>query len=99
MIHATSTAELLDVDARHQTPQAVADQVDPTATYVTTQVVSQCYGSPFDSFARAVVEGQNLAKAAPAKVGGHWEKSGSIGKVAVNQNDSALHRFSGRRAA
>jgi hypothetical protein len=56
VIHATSSAEFLKVGPRHEAAETVANQIDPAAAHMPPQVVSQSDGSPFYSFARAVVE-------------------------------------------
>jgi hypothetical protein len=90
VIHATSSAEFLKISPRHEAAETVANQIDPAAAHMPPQVVSQGDGSPFDSFARAVVEGQNLAKPAPAEVARHGQQCGSIREISVNQDDGSL---------
>ncbi len=90
VIHATGSTEFLKVGPCHEAAETVADQIDPAAAHMPPQIVSQADGSPFDSFARAVVERQNLAKPAPAEVSPHWQQGGSIREISVNQDDGSL---------
>jgi hypothetical protein len=99
VIDASSSPELLQVDAGHQAAQAVADQVDATPANVPPQMVAQGDRAALHALARPVVEGQDLAKPAPTQVPGEGQQGGSIRKIAVNQYDRSLFRLSRRRAS
>jgi hypothetical protein len=68
VINAPGTTELLKVDARHQAAQAVADQVDAATSHVPPEIVSQGDRCLFHAAARPVIEEEDVAKPAPAKI-------------------------------
>ncbi len=83
-------AKLLDVDPSDQSTETVADEIDAATPDVSTKVLPQGQRSLVDSGASVVVERQDLLDAPKPKVRRQGEQSGSVGKIAVHEDDSPL---------
>ncbi len=89
-IDATRAPEFLDVDPSNEPSKAVANEIDATTADVSAKVLPQGQRSLVDSGAGVVVERQDLLDAPEPKVRRQGEQSGSVGKIAVHEDDSPL---------
>ena len=91
-IDPTRASKLLKVEARHQAPHAVADEVDATSAHMGRQEVAKGHRGPRHPVVRPILKPPNLLDACPAEVGLEREEGGTGGQVAVDQHHRALIR-------
>jgi hypothetical protein len=94
-IDSARAAELLDVDPSDQSTEAVADEIDTATPNVSPQILPQGQRSLVDSGSRVVVERQDLLDAPELEVRRQGEQRGSVGQVAVDEDDGALIPLAG----
>jgi hypothetical protein len=91
-VHAARPAELLQIDARHQAAQAVADEIDASAADALAQEAAQADRGLLDACRAAVLVGDDLLVSAGAQIAGQGQKRTAVGEISVHQHDGALLR-------